>query len=106
MYAIIQDRNRQATVKKGDVVLCDLNQALKAGDKITFDEVLVLGAHGETKLKIGAPLIKGATVTGEVLGEIKGKKVIAFSFKRRKNVRKKRGHRQRYTQVKITGITA
>lgn len=103
MYAIIRDRNQQTKVSKGDVILCDLS-GHKAGDKITFSEVLLVGNEG--KVTIGKPVVKGASVTGEVLGEERGDKVIAFRFKRRKNVRKKRGHRQTYTQVKITGIQA
>jgi large subunit ribosomal protein L21 len=101
VYAIIRDRNQQTKVAKGDVILCDLS-GMKAGDKITFDEVLLVGSEG--KVTIGKPTVKGASVTGEVLGEESGPKVIAFRFKRRKNVRKKRGHRQHYTQVKITAI--
>jgi len=104
VYAIIQDRKRQATVRKGDVLQCDLNKSVKPGDKITFDEVLLVGDEGT--VTIGKPLVKGAQVTAEVIAETKGPKVIAFRFKRRKNVRRKRGHRERYTQVKITGITA
>ncbi|MFN0008568.1 MAG: 50S ribosomal protein L21 [Planctomycetota bacterium] len=104
MYAIIQDRNRQATVRKGDVLQCDLKKDAKPGDKLVFDEVLLVGNEGT--VQIGKPLLKGAQVTAEVIAEIKGPKVIAFRFKRRKNVRRKRGHRERYTQVKITGITA
>ena len=102
MYAIIQDRRRQATVRKGDVILCDLNSEKKPGEEITFDEVLLVGDEGQ--IKIGKPTVKGARVTAEVLGEVKGPKVIAFRFKRRKNVRVKRGHRQKYTEVKITKI--
>jgi large subunit ribosomal protein L21 len=101
VYAIIRDRNQQTKVAKGDVILCDLS-GKQAGDKITFDEVLLVGNEG--KVTIGKPTVKGASVTGEVLGEETGAKVIAFRFKRRKNVRKKRGHRQHYTQVKITAI--
>ena len=101
MYAIILDRNQQTKVQEGDVILCDL-APVKAGDKITFRDVLFVGNEG--KFQVGTPLVKGATVTGEVIGEVGGDKVIAFRFKRRKNVRKKRGHRQHYTQVKITGI--
>jgi large subunit ribosomal protein L21 len=104
VYAIIQDRNRQATVRKGDVLQCDLKKAAKPGDKLVFDEVLLIGNEGT--VSIGKPLLKGAQVTAEVIAETKGPRVIAFRFKRRKNVRRKRGHRERYTQVKITGITA
>lgn len=102
MYAIIRDRNRQTTVREGEVILCDLNTQCAAGDKVTFNEVLLVGSEGQ--IKIGKPVIMGASVTGEVIGEEKGEKVIAFRFKRRKGVRKKRGHRQSYTKVKITSI--
>ena len=104
MYAIIQDRKRQATVRKGDVLLCDLKSGAKPGDEIAFEEVLLVGDEG--KIQLGKPLLAGAKVTAEVLREVKGPKVIAFRFKRRKNVRRKRGHRERYTEVKITGIHA
>ncbi|MAE28940.1 MAG: 50S ribosomal protein L21 [Planctomycetota bacterium] len=102
MYAIISDRNQQTTVRVGDLVACDLNQDLAAGDTVTFDSVLLLGDEGETK--IGTPLIEGAKVTGEVVGQSKGPKLVVFRFKRRKNVRVKKGHRQKYTNVRITAI--
>ncbi len=104
MYAIIQDRSRQATVRKGEVLLLDLDRRYKAGDKITFDQVLLVGDEG--KVQVGKPMLKNASVTAEVVGETRGEKVIAFRFKRRKGVRKKRGHRQDYTEVRITGIHA
>ncbi len=102
MYAVISDRNRQTTVRKGDILVCDLNSELESGAEIRFDNVLLMGGEGE--VRIGTPTVKGASVTGEVLGEFKGTKVIAFRFHRRKNVRVKRGHRQRYTRVRITEI--
>jgi large subunit ribosomal protein L21 len=102
VYAIIADRNQQTKVQTGDIILCDLNGKTK-GDKVTFDRVLLVGNEGE--VTIGKPTVAGASVTGEVLGEATGPKVIAFRFKRRKGVRKKHGHRQSYTQVRITGIT-
>ena len=89
-------------MRVGDIVACDLNQELTAGDTVTFDSVLLLGDEGETK--VGTPLIEGARVTGEVLGESKGPKLVVFRFKRRKNVRVKKGHRQKYTNVRITAI--
>lgn len=103
MYAIIRDRNQQTKVEQGDVILCDLNDGLEAGSKITFDEVLLVGG-GAGGVKIGKPLVAGASVTGEVLGEEKGDKVTAFRFKRRKKVRVKRGFRARYTKVRIDSI--
>jgi large subunit ribosomal protein L21 len=104
VYAIIQDRSRQATVRKGEVLLLDLDRRYKSGDKITFDQVLLVGDEG--KVQVGKPLVKNASVTAEVVREVRGEKVIAFRFKRRKGVRKKRGHRQDYTEVRITGINA
>ena len=102
MYAVVRDRNQQIRVQKGDIILCDLNDKLTAGDKITFDEVLILGNEGT--VKIGKPSVAGALVTAEVIGHEKGVKVIAFRFKRRKNVRKKRGFRAQYTRIRITDI--
>jgi large subunit ribosomal protein L21 len=102
LYAIIQDRTRQTTVRAGDVILCDLNKSCAVGEKITFGDVLLAGHEGE--VKIGKPKLANASVTGEVVGTFKGDKVVAFRFKRRKGVRRKRGHRQSYTQVRITAI--
>jgi len=103
VYAIINDRGRQATVREGDVLLLDLQGSAEPGQKITIDEVLLVGNEGS--VKIGKPTVKGASVSAEVLGLEKGPKLIAFRFKRRKNVRVKRGHRQKYTEVKILKIT-
>ena len=102
MYAVISDRNNQATVRVGDVVDCDLNTELSAGDAVTFDRVLMVSDEGN--VRVGTPTVEGALVKAEVIGEAKGDKLVVFRFKRRKNVRVKRGHRQKYTRVKITGI--
>jgi len=104
MYAVIRDRNQQATVRTGDVVMCDLLASAQPGEKVTFDEVLLLSDEG--KVQVGTPTVKGASVTGEIVGMKKGTKLVVFRFKRRKNVRVKRGHRQKYTAVKITSIDA
>jgi len=104
LYAVINDSDQQTTVRPGDIVLCDLKSDLSPGDSITFDEVLLVGDEGT--VKVGKPHVEGATVTAEVLGEEKGKKLVAFRFKRRKNVRVKKGHRQRYTRIRITEINA
>ena len=102
MYAVISDRNRQFTVRAGDEILCDFGLDATPGSKVTFDSVQVIGHEGAVKL--GKPFISGAVVTGEVLGTAQGEKVIAFRFKRRKNVRRKRGHRQDYVRVVIKDI--
>jgi len=102
VYAIINDRGRQTTVREGDVVKLDLQGSAEPGQKITLGEVLLVGNEGS--VKIGKPTVAGASVTAEVIGLEKGPKLIAFRFKRRKNVHRKRGHRQHYTQVKIIKI--
>ena len=101
MYAVISDRNNQVKVRVGDEVLFDLMQ-VEPGSPVTFDQVLLVGDEGE--IKVGKPLVEGASVTGEVLADEKGKKLVIFRFKRRKNVRRKSGHRQRYTRIRITAI--
>ena len=104
MYAVINDSDQQTTVRAGDVILCDLKRDVQPGDTITFDSVLLIG--DEATVKVGKPNVAGASVTAEVLGEAKGPKLVAFRFRRRKNVRVKRGHRQHYTRVRITEIHA
>ncbi len=103
MYAIITDRNQQITVRVGDEVVCDLMDAAP-GSEIVFDNVLLLGKDGS--VQVGKPLVAGAKVKAEVVGPHKGKKLVIFRFKRRKNMRRKTGHRQKYTKIRITGIDA
>ncbi|MFT4538379.1 MAG: large subunit ribosomal protein L21 [Planctomycetota bacterium] len=104
MYAIISDRNNQAKVHVGDEIVCDLMDDAKVGSEITFDTVLLVG--DESGSKIGKPVLEGASVKGEILGDAKGKKLVILKFKRRKNIRTKTGHRQKYTRVRITSIDA
>ena len=91
------------TVREGEIVNLDLMGKAQPGDKITIDSVLLIGNEGS--VRIGKPTVPGAKVTATVIGEDLGPKLIAFRFKRRKNVRRKRGHRQHFTQVKIEKIT-
>ena len=103
MYAIISDRNQQATVRVGDEIVCDLMD-VAPGSQVTFDNVLLVSNEGD--VKIGKPQLDGASVDAEVIGPASGKKLVIFRFKRRKNVRTKTGHRQKYTKVRITSINA
>ena len=100
MYAIIADSGKQFKVTSGDTILID--RADFAEKTITFDQVLLVGGEGSPK--IGAPLVKGATVTADVMGAEKGIKTDAVKYKRRKGHHKKTGHRQNYLRVKVTGI--
>jgi len=101
MYAIIRAGGKQFKAEKGKTLRLPLMGA-EAGAKVTFDEVL-LSSDGQT-IKTGAPLVQGATVTGEVVGQGKEPKIYVFKFKRRKNYRRKTGHRQGYTEVRITDV--
>ena len=102
MFALISDRTRQYGVRVGDVVSCDTQSDWKEGDAVTFDRVLLVSNEG--KVQVGKPTVAGATVQGKVLGSYRGPKTISMRFKRRKNVRRKQGHRQGYVRVEITGI--
>lgn len=101
MYVIFRAQGKQFKAEKGQTVRLPRMEA-EPGTKVTFDEVL-LSSDGD-KVTAGTPVIKGASVTGEVVGEVKGEKIYAFRFKRRKNVRRKTGHRAKFTDVKITGV--
>jgi large subunit ribosomal protein L21 len=101
MYAIIRAGGKQFRVEKGKMLRLPLMDA-EAGAKVTFDEVL-LSSDGQT-IKAGTPLVQGAKVTGEVVGAGKEPKIYVFKFKRRKNYRRKTGHRQGYTEVRITDV--
>lgn len=101
MYAIIETGGKQYRVQEGDVISVEkLN--VKAGDKVEFDKVLVLSNEGD--LKVGAPYIDGVSAFGEVVENGKQKKVIIFKYKAKKDFRKKQGHRQPYTMVKIESL--
>jgi large subunit ribosomal protein L21 len=101
MFAVIKTGGKQYRVAANDVItIAKLD--LEAGQAVTFDTVLML--TGDAGTKIGAPALSGVTVQGEVVDQTRGKKVIAFKKRRRQNSRRKRGHRQDYTVVRITGI--
>ncbi len=101
MYAIIEEGGHQIKVTAGDTINIDRVVADDA-TSITLDRVLLVGGEGEPK--IGQPTVAGATITAEVLGEVKGPKIDIFKYKRRKGYRRRAGHRQGYTAVKITAI--
>jgi large subunit ribosomal protein L21 len=101
MYAIFRALGKQFRAEKGKTLRLPLMGA-PAGSKVTFDEVL-LASDGET-IRAGTPLVSGAKVLAEVVGDGKEPKIYVFKFKRRKNYRRKTGHRQGYTEVRITDL--
>ena len=102
MYAVIRTGGKQYKVAKDDVLSVERLDG-EVGARLTFGEVLLVG--GEST-RTGAPLVAGASVAAEIVEQGRGEKVIAFKKKRRKNTHRKRGHRQHFTKVKITGIHA
>lgn len=101
MYAVIKTGGKQYRVQEGDVITIEKLNA-NVGDKVEFDEVLVLGEGAD--IKVGTPFLDGVKVFGTVTENGKGKKVIIFKYKSKKDYRKKQGHRQPYTMVEITGL--
>ena len=101
MYAIIESCGKQYKVTEGDVVFFEKLDA-EEGKKVTFDKVILVS--GEEKIEIGNPYVKGVKVEGKVVAHGKGKKIIVFKYKAKKNYRRKQGHRQPYTKVEITAI--
>jgi large subunit ribosomal protein L21 len=103
MFAVIKTGGKQYKVAANDVVEIE-KLDVEAGATVTFDEVLMVG--GEAGVTVGTPIVAGATVTAEVVEQTRGDKVISFKKRRRQNSKRKRGHRQHITVVKITGIIA
>ena len=103
MYAVIETGGKQYKVSEGDVVFIEKMDAAE-GETVTFDKVLVV-ADGEN-VNVGAPTVAGATVTAKVEKQGKAKKIYVFKMKRKKNYRRKKGHRQPFTKVEISKINA
>ena len=101
MYAIIETGGKQYRVQEGDVITVE-KLDVKAGDKVELDKVLVLS--DDNGLKVGTPYVEGAKVIAEAVENGKGKKVIIFKYKAKKDYRKKQGHRQPYTMIEIKSL--
>ncbi len=101
MYAILKTGGKQYRVTEGDVISVE-KLDVASGEKVVFDEILVVSKDGE--LQVGAPVVTGAKVEGTVVQQGKAKKVIVFKYKPKKDYRKKQGHRQPFTRVKIESI--
>lgn len=101
MYAIVEIAGKQYKVSEGQKVYVDKLQGGE-GDKVSFEKVLLKDNKG--KVEVGAPTVSGAKVSGKILSQVQGDKVIVFKKKRRKGYRVKNGHRQQYTQLLIEKI--
>jgi large subunit ribosomal protein L21 len=103
MYAVIRSGGKQYRVAPDDVITVEKLETAP-GETVTFGEVLMVGGDGAPRF--GAPLLDGAVVEGTVVKQARGDKVIAFKKRRRKNSRRKRGHRQHLTVVRVTAVRA
>jgi large subunit ribosomal protein L21 len=102
MYAVIKTGGKQYRVAQGDRLRVE-KLAGNVGETVSLGEVLLVG-EGDG-VKVGAPLVSGAKVEAKIIAQDRGKKIIIFKFRRRKNYRRKTGHRQPFTALEITGIT-
>jgi large subunit ribosomal protein L21 len=102
MYAVIKTGGKQYRVSEGDRLRVEKLEGA-AGDFVQLNEVLMLG--GET-VSIGSPLVPGASVSAQIVAQGRGKKIIVFKMRRRKRYRRKNGHRQPFTELKVTNISA
>ncbi len=103
MYAVIESGGKQHRVSEGEVLRLEKLE-LEVGATVTFDKVLMVG--GGAEVKIGQPYVEGSSVEAEVLNQGRGEKIRIVKFNRRKHHRKQMGHRQWFTEVKITGINS
>jgi len=101
MYAVINSGGKQIRVEPGATVRLESLEG-KVGDKVSLDEVLLVNDDG--KVKIGTPVVKGVKVSGTIVEHGRGDKITVFKFKRRKMYRRKQGHRQNYTAIKVEAI--
>jgi large subunit ribosomal protein L21 len=102
MFAIVDAGGRQEIVQPGQVVVVDKIDA-ETGDTVTFDKVLLV-ENGDGSFVAGAPYLEGATVTGVVVEQGKGKKIVVFKMKRRKGYKRTKGHRSLLTRVRVDAI--
>lgn len=103
MYAIIETGGKQYKVEAGDTVFIE-KLDVEADSVVTFDKVIAVGKDDE--MKVGTPYVEGATVTAKVVKNGKAKKIVVFTYKSKKNAKRKMGHRQPYTKVEISAINA
>ncbi len=103
MFAVVKTGGKQYRVEEGNVIKVE-KLAGEAGDKVTFEDILMAG-EGAT-VTVGSPFVTGAKVTAEILEQTRADKIIVFKKKRRQNYRRKKGHRQHQTVLRVTGISA
>jgi len=102
-YAIVQTGGKQYRVQTGDTIRVEA-LSKQAGETVELDDVLLVSEDGQ--LTLGAPTVPGATITAEVLENGRGKKIVVFKYKAKTRYRRRNGHRQAYTELRVTGISS
>jgi len=102
MYAVVKTGGKEYRVSKGDLIRVEKLEG-KPGDKVVLEDVLMVSREGQAQF--GDPHLTNAVVTGEIVQEIRGKKVLTYKMKKRKNYRRFKGHRQTYTYLKVNDIS-
>ncbi|MGE0788931.1 MAG: 50S ribosomal protein L21 [Sandaracinaceae bacterium] len=102
MYAVFRTGGKQYRVAEGDKIRVEKLNG-EVGAELSFDEVLMIGGD---KVAVGKPLVAGASVSAKIVAQDRAKKIIVFKYRRRKNYRRKAGHRQPYTELQITSVSA
>mgnify|MGYP003299551027 CR=1 FL=1 len=104
MYAIVEILGQQFKVEEGRKIFVHRMESAERGSEVTFDKVMLVDKDGD--IKVGAPVLEGASVVAEVISHVRGEKVLVFHKRRRKGYRKLNGHRQNFTEIMIKSINA
>jgi large subunit ribosomal protein L21 len=102
MYAVVKTGGKEYRISQGDLVRVEKMEG-KVGDQVTMKDVLMVSQEGQ--VQVGNPLLANAVITGEIVQQVKGKKVLTYKMKRRKNYRRTKGHRQTYTYIRVNDIS-
>jgi len=105
VYAVVETGGKQYRVQVGDVFRVERLEG-EVGQEVALDKVLLVGDTREDSVKFGKPLVAGASVKAEILSQARADKVLVFKYKSKKNVRRMRGHRQYYTEIRIKEVNA
>jgi len=102
MYAVVKTGGKEYRISQGDIIRVEKLEG-NVGDKVTLKDVLMVSQEGQ--VQFGTPYLTNAVVTGEIIQEVKGRKVLTYKMKKRKNYRRFKGHRQTYTYLKVNDIS-
>jgi len=102
MYAVVKTGGKEYRISQGDLIRVEKVEG-KAGDQVTMKDILMVSHEGQ--VQVGNPLLANAVITGEIVQQVKGKKVLTYKMKRRKNYRRTKGHRQTYTYIRVNDIS-